>query len=78
MTSFLNEVNNIVRTHIVGLDGNAMVSMNVTQLVLLHNPHKNQAQCLIIINGDVVRANYSKFFKSDNQTQENSKTEKPA
>ena len=42
MTSFLNEVLLMVRTHIVSLDGNALVSMNINQLVLLHNPHKNQ------------------------------------
>lgn len=32
--------------------------MNITQLVLLHNPHKNQAQCLIVITGDVVKGSY--------------------
>lgn len=42
LASFLNEVLLIVRTHIVALDGNALVSMGVSQCVLLHNPHKNQ------------------------------------
>lgn len=42
--------------------------MNITQLVLLHNPHKNQAQCLIIITGDVVKANYNySYDRIDNQ-----------
>jgi hypothetical protein len=42
LASFLNEVHLIVRTHIVALDGNALLSMGITQCVLLHNPHKNQ------------------------------------
>ena len=42
MHSFLSEVFAIVRAHVAGLGGNAMVSLHLTQCVLLHNPHKNQ------------------------------------
>ena len=52
--SFLSEVFAIVRAHVASLSGNAMVSLHLTQCVLVHNPHKNQAQCLINIAGDVV------------------------
>lgn len=40
--SFLSEVFAIVRAHVAGLGGNAMISLHLTQCVLLHNPHKNQ------------------------------------
>lgn len=43
--SFLSEVFAIVRAHVASLSGNAMVSLHLTQCVLVHNPHKNQV-CL--------------------------------
>lgn len=48
LASFLNEVHLIVRTHIVALDGNALLSMGISQCVLLHNPHKNQVLFIFI------------------------------
>lgn len=59
MHSFLTEVLAIVRSHVSGLGGNAMTSLHLTQNVLLYNPHKNQAQCLINVAGDAVIINYS-------------------
>ncbi|XP_059351157.1 C2 domain-containing protein 5-like isoform X2 [Daphnia carinata] len=56
MQSFITEVLGIVRAHVSALGGNAMVSYFMTQCVLLHNPHKNQGQCLINVGGDVVQA----------------------
>ncbi|XP_074605454.1 C2 domain-containing protein 5 isoform X2 [Brevipalpus obovatus] len=52
--SFLSEVYAIVRAHVASLSGNAMVSLHLNQCVLMNNPHKNQAQCLINVAGDVV------------------------
>jgi len=56
MQSFITEVLAIVRAHVSALGGNAMVAYFMTQCVLLHNPHKNQGQCLINVGGDVVQA----------------------
>ncbi|ODN03834.1 C2 domain-containing protein 5 [Orchesella cincta] len=52
--NFVAEVLAIVRAHVAALGGNAMVSYFMTELALLHNPHKNQGQCLINVGGDVV------------------------
>jgi len=56
MQSFITEVLAIVRAHVSALGGNAMVSYFMTECILLHNPHKNQGQCLINVGGDVVQA----------------------
>ncbi|KAI7688250.1 C2 domain-containing protein 5 [Sarcoptes scabiei] len=56
--NFMTEVFAIVRSHVSSLGGNAMTSFHITQLLLLFNPHKNQAQCLINVAGDVVCAHY--------------------
>ncbi|CAG7826260.1 unnamed protein product [Allacma fusca] len=56
--SFIAEVLAIVRAHVAALGGNAMVSYFMTELALLHNPHKNQGQCLVNVGGDVVLALY--------------------
>lgn len=58
MHNFMTEVFAIVRSHVSSLGGNAMTSFHVTQLLLLYNPHKNQAQCLINVAGDVVLVHY--------------------
>ncbi|KAK3931805.1 C2 domain-containing protein 5 [Frankliniella fusca] len=56
--SFIAEVLAIVRAHVTALGGNAMVAYFISENVLLHNPHKNQGQCLINVGGDVVYASY--------------------
>lgn len=56
--SFIAEVLAIVRAHVTALGGNAMVAYFISENVLLHNPHKNQGQCLINVGGDVVHASY--------------------
>ncbi|XP_024882398.1 uncharacterized protein LOC112461396 [Temnothorax curvispinosus] len=56
--SFTMEVLAIVRAHIAALSGNATVAFFMTQCVLLHSSHKNQGQCLINMNGDVVTVSY--------------------
>lgn len=49
----------IVRAHISALGGNMMVAFYMTELVLIDNPHKNQAQCLVQVGGDAVYCSYS-------------------
>jgi len=44
----------VLRAHVAALGGNALVSYFLNELSLLHNPHKNQGQCLINIGGDAV------------------------
>ncbi|XP_077518520.1 C2 domain-containing protein 5 isoform X3 [Amblyomma americanum] len=55
---FMTEVLAIVRAHVASLGGNAVVAFQMTQCVLLHNPHKNQGQCLINVAGDAVLIHY--------------------
>lgn len=57
--SFVTEVLAIVRAHVSALGGNAMVAFQMTQCILLYNPHKNQGQCLINVAGDAVLVQYS-------------------
>uniref|UniRef100_U5EQC8 Putative ca2+-dependent phospholipid-binding protein n=1 Tax=Corethrella appendiculata TaxID=1370023 RepID=U5EQC8_9DIPT len=56
--SFITEVLAVVRAHITALGGNAMVAFYMTELVLIDNVHKNQAQCLVSVGGDVVFVSY--------------------
>lgn len=55
MQSFVAEVLAIVRAHVAALGGNALVSFFLNQCILVHNPHKNQGQCLINVGGDAVQ-----------------------
>ncbi|XP_037944747.1 C2 domain-containing protein 5 isoform X2 [Teleopsis dalmanni] len=55
---FITELLAVVRAHIAGLGGNAMVSFYMTELILVDNQHKNQGQCLISIGGDAVYVSY--------------------
>eukprot|EP00096_Caligus_rogercresseyi_P005857 TRINITY_DN21904_c0_g1_i1.p1 TRINITY_DN21904_c0_g1~~TRINITY_DN21904_c0_g1_i1.p1 ORF type:complete len:323 (-),score=88.33 TRINITY_DN21904_c0_g1_i1:140-1108(-) len=57
--SFINEVYGIVRAHVHALGGNGLVAFFMSEFVLSHSLHKNQAQCLIHVGGDVVTANYN-------------------
>lgn len=52
--SFIAEVFAMVRAHVAALGGNAVVSYSMKECVLMENPHKNQAQCLINVSGDAV------------------------
>jgi len=56
--SFMCEVLGILRSHVAGLGGNALTSYFMSECVLSHSPHKNQAQCLINIGGDVTAVTY--------------------
>ena len=55
---FLNEVFGILRSHVSNLSGNAVTSYFMSYCVISYVPHKNQAQCLVNIGGDVVSATY--------------------
>ncbi|XP_037567735.1 C2 domain-containing protein 5-like [Dermacentor silvarum] len=55
---FMTEILAIVRAHVASLGGNAVVAFQMTQCILLHNPHKNQGQCLINVAGDAVLIHY--------------------
>ncbi|XP_022610140.1 C2 domain-containing protein 5 isoform X12 [Seriola dumerili] len=52
--SFIAEVFAMVRAHVAALGGNAVVSYSMKECVLMENPNKNQAQCLINVSGDAV------------------------
>ncbi|XP_075325888.1 C2 domain-containing protein 5 isoform X14 [Odontesthes bonariensis] len=52
--SFIAEVFAMVRAHVAALGGNAVVSYSMQDCVLMENPNKNQAQCLINVSGDAV------------------------
>jgi hypothetical protein len=56
--SFITELLAIVRANVTCLGGNAMTSFYMTELILVDNPHKNQAQCLVNVGGDVVFVTY--------------------
>lgn len=56
--SFICEIHAIMRAHVLALGGNALISYFMSEFVILHNPHKNQAQCLIHVGGDAVQACY--------------------
>ena len=55
MHKFVAEVLALMRAHVAALGGNALLAFNLNQCVLLDNPNRNQAQCLINITGDAVR-----------------------
>ncbi|XP_069384774.1 C2 domain-containing protein 5 isoform X39 [Paralichthys olivaceus] len=52
--SFIAEVFAMVRAHVAALGGNAVMSYSMKECVLMENPNKNQAQCLINVSGDAV------------------------
>ncbi|XP_043980586.1 C2 domain-containing protein 5 isoform X10 [Gambusia affinis] len=52
--TFIAEVFAMVRAHVAALGGNAVVSYSMKDCVLMENPNKNQAQCLINVSGDAV------------------------
>ncbi|XP_033997230.1 C2 domain-containing protein 5 isoform X11 [Trematomus bernacchii] len=52
--SFIGEVFAMVRAHVAALGGNAVVSYSMKECMLMENPNKNQAQCLINVSGDAV------------------------
>lgn len=57
--SFICEIQCIVRAHVMSLGGNALLSYFMSEFVIMHNPHKNQAQCLLHVGGDAVLVNFS-------------------
>ncbi|CAG2119392.1 unnamed protein product [Medioppia subpectinata] len=63
----------MVRSHVSSLGGNAMTSFHITQLLLLYNPHKNQAQCLVNVAGDAVIVHYD----SKEKTRTNNTADEP-
>ncbi|XP_068458261.1 C2 domain-containing protein 5 isoform X1 [Clinocottus analis] len=52
--TFIAEVFSMVRAHVAALGGNAVVSYSMKECMLMENPNKNQAQCLINVSGDAV------------------------
>jgi len=55
---FLSEVLGILRSHVSALGGNAVTCYFMSSCILSHVPHKNQAQCLINVGGDIVSCSY--------------------
>lgn len=58
MQAFLAEAQAILRAHVLAIGGNALVSYQLNEIVLLDNPHKHQGQCLLNISGDAVKVYY--------------------
>ncbi|XP_032220728.1 C2 domain-containing protein 5 isoform X2 [Nematostella vectensis] len=58
MQVFLAEAQAILRAHVKALGGNALVSYQLNEIVLLDNPHKHQGQCLLNVCGDAVEVSY--------------------
>ncbi|XP_039759828.1 uncharacterized protein LOC120633627 isoform X1 [Pararge aegeria] len=56
--TFTCEVLAIVRAYTTALGGNALTSLYLAHLLLHHNGHKNQGQCLLSVGGDVVHITY--------------------
>ncbi|KAL7046610.1 hypothetical protein ACKWTF_002655 [Chironomus riparius] len=56
--TFITELLSIVRAHIHILGGNMLIAYYMTELILIDNPHKNQAQCLVNVGGDAVFCTY--------------------
>ena len=65
MHKFVAEVLALMRAHVAALGGNALLAFNLNQCVLLDNPNRNQAQCLINIAGDAVRVEPEKSASWD-------------
>lgn len=59
IAAFLGEINSIVRSHVSGLGGNALVGYFMSEFVVTHTPYKNQGQCLVHVGGDVVSVSYA-------------------
>ena len=59
MHTFLAEAFALARAHVRSRNGNALVCMDVCDMVLMVNPAKNQGQCLLSLVGDVVRARHA-------------------
>ena len=47
MQAFLAEAQAILRAHVLAIGGNALVSYQLNELVLLDNPHKHQVTHII-------------------------------
>jgi len=65
MQAFLAEAQAILRAHVLAIGGNALVSYQLNEIVLLDNPHKHQGQCLLNISGDVVKV----FYEDDDNSE---------
>lgn len=61
---FICEIYSIVRSHVSALAGNAIVSYFMSEFVVTHSAHKNQAQCLIHVGGDAVKVTYIPYSPS--------------
>lgn len=57
--SFVSEVLAILRAHVTALGGNGLIAYFFSEVILMHNVHKNQGQCLVNVGGDVVFVSYS-------------------
>ena len=42
--SFICEIHAIMRSHVLALGGNGLVSYFMSEFVIMHNPHKNQVR----------------------------------
>ena len=47
--SFICEIQCIVRAHVMSLGGNALLSYFMSEFVIMHNPHKNQVNNILLV-----------------------------
>ena len=55
MQVFLAEAQAVLRAHVLSLGGNALVSYQLNELILLDNPHKHQVNTLCLFATDTIR-----------------------
>lgn len=48
----------IATAHVTSRGGNALIAYRVKQCFVIENPHKNQGQCLLALQGDTVQVSY--------------------
>ena len=46
MQAFIAEAQAILRAHVLAIGGNALVSYQLNEIVLLDNPHKHQVELI--------------------------------
>ncbi|KAM3183268.1 hypothetical protein ACTXT7_010695 [Hymenolepis weldensis] len=53
------EAQSVAAAHTVGLGGNAFLSYQISEMLILRPTSRNQAQCLINLCGDMVRTSFN-------------------
>jgi hypothetical protein len=60
----------MARAHVLSRGGNALIAYKVKQCIVMENPHKNQGQCLLAVQGDAVFVQGDEYVVSSQRSQE--------